>query len=180
MFATIKTFCLRVFAAVAWLILGLLRLVRWLLNALIGSWQPPLWLRKSSQLSRAGGNWLVANPKHSGAGLLMLALLGGAGAYGWQWYKNLQCHTPSVTRYTPPTYPFTKNSRLLSTPCGSTLPSRSRHWRPSANRSNTASAYNQRWLGLGTGPATAAWCSPQRLIGRTIRPITSTSTKTAC
>jgi hypothetical protein len=45
MFASIKTFCLRLFAGLSWLLLGLLCGARWLLNALLGSWQPPLWLR---------------------------------------------------------------------------------------------------------------------------------------
>ena len=116
MFATIKTFCLRLFAAVAWLILGLLRLVRWLLNALIGSWQPPLWLRKLGQFSRAGGHWLAANPKHSGAGLLVLALLGGAGAYGWQWYKNLPVpHTVSYSVHAPDLTLYQKQPIVIDT-----------------------------------------------------------------
>ncbi|MFZ3186131.1 MAG: alpha-2-macroglobulin [Pseudomonas sp.] len=107
MFTAIKTFFARIFAAFAWVVLGLLRLLRGVLNALVGSWQPPLWLRKLGQLSCTGGRWLRGHPKQTGAALLLLALLGGAGAYGWQWYKNLpvphtvnySVHAPQLTAY---------------------------------------------------------------------------------
>jgi alpha-2-macroglobulin len=107
MLTTLKTFCSRLFATLAWLLLGLLRAVRWLLHALIGSWQPPLWLRTLGHASRTGGQWLGAHPKQGLAGALLLGLVGLAGAYGWQWYKHLpvphtvsySVHAPKLTAY---------------------------------------------------------------------------------
>lgn len=95
---------LTVFTFVA---LGLLRLTRWLLIALVGNWQPPLWLNKLWQALRTGGRWLRARPKQTACVLAILALLGGAGAYAWHWYKNLpvphtvdySVHAPELTGY---------------------------------------------------------------------------------
>ncbi len=83
MLASIKSACRRIFAVFAFVILGILRLARWLLGALVGSWQPPLWLRKLWQGLCACGRWLRARPKQTAAALAVLALLGGAGAYAW-------------------------------------------------------------------------------------------------
>ena len=107
MLASLKSACRRVFSVFAFIILGVLRLARWLLTALIGSWQPPLWLRKLWQGLCAGGRWLRAHPGKTASGLAVLALLGGAGAYAWHWYQNLpvphtvaySVHTPELTGY---------------------------------------------------------------------------------
>lgn len=116
MFATIKTFCLRLFAGLSWLLLGLLRVVRWLLNALVGSWQPPLWLRKLGQLSRSAGQWLSHHPKQSAVGVLLLGLVGVAGAYGWQWYKNLPVpHTVSYSLHAPELTAYQKQPIIIDT-----------------------------------------------------------------
>ncbi|MGL4316457.1 MAG: alpha-2-macroglobulin family protein [Pseudomonas sp.] len=89
MFASLVTACRRVFTFLSLIVLGLLRLGRWLLGALFGSWQPPLWLRKLGQALLGAARWLRARPKQTALGLLGLALLGAAGAYAWHWYKNL-------------------------------------------------------------------------------------------
>lgn len=111
MLASIKSACRRIFAVFAFVILGLLRLARWLLGALVGSWQPPLWLRKLGQGLASIGRWLRARPKQTAAALALLALLGGAGAYAWHWYQNLpvpytvaySVQAPALTDYTQET-----------------------------------------------------------------------------
>ena len=107
MLASIKSACRRVFAVFVFVILGILRLARWLLTTLVGNWQPPLWLRKLWQGLCACGRWLHARPRQTAAALTMLALLGGAGAYAWHWYQNLpvphtvaySLHAPTLTNY---------------------------------------------------------------------------------
>lgn len=107
MLASLKSACRRIVAVFFFLVLGLLRLTRWLLGALLGNWQPPLWLRKIWQGLRACSRWLRARPKQTAGALTILALLGGAGAYAWHWYKNLpvphtvaySLHAPELTGY---------------------------------------------------------------------------------
>lgn len=91
MFTSLIAACRRVFAFVSFIVLGVLRLARWLLSALVGSWQPPLWLRKLWQGLCACGRWLRARPGKTAAGLALLALLGGAG-------RLLRC-TATVTEF---------------------------------------------------------------------------------
>lgn len=107
MFTSLTAACRRAFAFVSFIVLGVLRLARWLLSALVGSWQPPLWLRKLWQGLCACGRWLRARPGKTAAGLAVLAVLGGAGAYAWHWYQNLpvphtvaySVHAPNLTGY---------------------------------------------------------------------------------
>ena len=79
MFTSLIAACRRAFAFVSFIVLGVLRLARWLLSALVGSWQPPLWLRKLWQGLCACGRWLRARPGKTAAGLAVLAGCGGGG-----------------------------------------------------------------------------------------------------
>ncbi|MEO4045727.1 alpha-2-macroglobulin [Pseudomonas sp. CAU 1711] len=107
MFASLIAACRRAFAFVSIIVLAVLRLTRWLLGALFGSWQPPLWLSKLLQSLCACARWLRARPRQTASALAVLALLGGAGAYAWLWYKNLpvphtmaySLHAPQLTDY---------------------------------------------------------------------------------
>ncbi|HLD68075.1 MAG TPA: MG2 domain-containing protein, partial [Pseudomonas sp.] len=107
MFAALKTACRRIYAAAALVFFAVFRLLRWLLSAVFGQWQPPYWLRQLGQGLGVTGRWLRARPKQSATALAGLALLGGVGAYAWHWYQNLpvphsvaySVHAPSLTRY---------------------------------------------------------------------------------
>ncbi|HSX90850.1 MAG TPA: alpha-2-macroglobulin [Pseudomonas sp.] len=107
MFASLQAFNRRVIAVCSFLFLALYGLVRWLLTALFGQWQPPFWLHKLWKGLCAGGRWLRARPKQTAATLAGLALLGAIGAYAWHWYKNLpvphmvvySVHAPELTGY---------------------------------------------------------------------------------
>lgn len=107
MFASIPSACRRALATLTVIAVAALRLTRRLLRLLLGSWQPPPWPRKLCQGLRAGSLWLYRRPRQSAIGLVTLALLGGAGAYGWHWYKNLpvphtvaySVHAPKLTDY---------------------------------------------------------------------------------
>ena len=80
-------------------------------GAVFGQWQPPSWLRAVGRGVANLGGKARAYPRQTGAGVLGLALLAGAGVYGWHWYSNLpqphtasySLHKPNLTDYSQPT-----------------------------------------------------------------------------
>ncbi|WP_437881692.1 alpha-2-macroglobulin family protein [Pseudomonas sp. LRF_L74] len=100
-------FFFRVFNTLAVLVLLAFYLVRGLLRLLLGRWQAPAWLSRSGDGLCSAGRTMRAQPKKTAIGLLLLALIGGVGAYTWHWYKNLpvphtvdySVHAPNLTRY---------------------------------------------------------------------------------
>lgn len=61
--------------------------------------------------SRSGGH-----PKQGVAGALLLGVAGLAGAYGWQWYKNLPVpHTVSYSVHAPELTAYQKQPIVIDT-----------------------------------------------------------------
>ncbi|MCK9797568.1 alpha-2-macroglobulin [Pseudomonas sp. MAFF 302030] len=112
MFARCRDAARRLFGVLSTVTRLLLGLTLWLAKHLLGQWRPPYWLRALIPALGRGlsavGRKIQAYPRQFAAAVATLAVLGGAGLYGWHWYTNLpQPHTvtysvqaPSLTDYT--------------------------------------------------------------------------------
>ena len=102
MLTSLRALARRVFAVIAFAVLGVWRLLRWLLTSLLGRWQPPLWLRALGRGLCRTGRWMRAHPRPSIAMLTTLILLGAGGSYAWHWHKHRpQPHTVRYTVHAP-------------------------------------------------------------------------------
>ncbi len=68
---------------------GFARLLGRLLSPVLGNvaWSAPPWGRWVGRQIGAAGRWCTTHPKHTGAMLLLLAILSAGGVYGYKWWQ---------------------------------------------------------------------------------------------